>query len=56
MLGNDEAVTDSAAELERQFPEFDAEGFIASLPYTEESYRQAVAEPLRKAIFLASAD
>jgi adenylate cyclase len=49
MLGNADTASQCVMELRRRFPDFDAATFIESLPYTEASYRQCIAEPLQKA-------
>ena len=49
-LGRTDAVRDGIAELGKRFPGFDEPAFIASLPYTEPSFKQAIALPLREAM------
>ena len=56
MLGDAHAVADCVAALYREFPEFDLDGFVESLPHTDPAYRQAVAEPLRQAVDAKSGD
>lgn len=45
-LGNSDAVAHNVAELLEQIPDFDPAGFANSLPYEQDSYRQALLEPL----------
>ena len=49
-LGNSDAAKKCVNDLQGKFPDFDAVGFARSLPYTESSCRQAIAEPLLAAV------
>ena len=50
MLGNSAAVAECVAGLQSQFPGFNATEFVDSLPYTSVVYREAIADPLAKAL------
>ena len=50
MLGNTAVVDVCVADLRQRFPDFDAAGFIESLPYTEPAYRNMIAKALHKAV------
>jgi adenylate cyclase len=50
MLGDGDRAAECLVALHREFPEFNANAFVESLPYTDRSYRQAIAEPLEEAL------
>lgn len=50
MLDRTDTASECVTELRRRFPEFEADSFLDSLPYTEPTNRRAIAEPLRKAL------